>query len=185
MLHVLLGRDIPPPVHDDLAVQETEQEWKAAQAAVETLAPRYARLKVLVNQPANATLSDLGATPEEQDEAFGTFPALAAQYHEATLTERRARAARDAAHERAYRARQAWYEDRLRQIEDHLVELISGPVYDRVREIHALMDEAASEEIPIRVEPTRFGDVPLRIGDSRQGGLESVIPTLRALVKKA
>lgn len=175
--------DTPPLVADDSAVIETEHEWKTAHAAVEQVRPRYERLKILVNQPANQTLADLNADESEQDEAFGLFPDLARRFHELNAAEQRARQARDAAHAQAYAARQQWYTERLRQIEEQLVELVNGPLYDLVREVRALVDDAGGEEIPIRIEPTQFSDVPLRIGTTVQGGLETVIGTLRALVR--
>ena len=143
--------------------------------------PRYERLKLLVNQPANATLADLGATPAEQDEAFGTFPDVARRYHELNQAEQRAREVFARAHAAAMAARIRWYERQRDEQVAALVAVIDGTLYDHVHQLYDLVKQAEGEQLTL-VLP-EFPPVPLRIGSSTQGGLEAVVGILRGLVK--
>ena len=178
-----LTSDAPCEVVDDPARQEAERAWQQATAAVKELQPKYERWKRLINRPASMTIEELGFNEAELDEAYGSFPALAAQFHDLTKTERAARQAFDHAHAKAYRARKQWHEQRLREHERRLVDMISGDILSTVRDIRAIVDAASAEAIPVHIDATHFPDTPLRLGDFRQGGLEVVVEELRRLTR--
>jgi hypothetical protein len=171
-------------VIDDARLIEATAAWRLAQAAREQLQPEYERKKTLVNQPANATLVDLHATDAEQDEAFGTFSDVAHRYHDMSQIEQRARHTYEQAHARAYAARKAWHQEKVRERERELVELIAGPVMELVRQIGDVIVTAGAEEIPVTVTPCDFPNIPLRLGGPQQPGLEFVVEQLRALIAR-
>ncbi len=171
MLDTLLSRATPPEVADDPEVQRTRPVRDAAERTFKTLKPRYERLRLLTN-PGNRSLEELQATLGEQDEAFALFPTVAKDFHDAGARLKQAQQAFDIAHNRAYRARQAWHQARLQELEGKLVDLVHGPVQTLVTQIHDLIEQAAHEEIGVQLEQRPFANVPLYVGSSLQAGIE-------------
>ena len=173
--------DTPPPVSDDPAVRETERALKEADTALQKMQPRYTRAKSLVAPPANQTLADMGATPEEQDEAFATFPDVARQYHQATEHAQGMRRDYDLAYAAATAGRIRWYEAQRDEQVASLVAVIEE-VYNHVQRLHDLAKQAEREHLTLT--PPDFPRIPLYIGSPTMGGLEQVIEQVRALVKR-
>jgi len=180
MLSGLLGKEAVP-VSEDPRVIETERAFRAAQSRFDNVRCRYERLKMLTHLPAARSLGDLGASAEEQDQAIIDFPAVAREFAEAKQQADRARAAYETAYGQAYAARQRFYHERIREKERALVSVIAEQVLPLVADIHNIVEQASLEQV--RVEPTRFSDLPLRVGTRVQGGIETVLEEYQQLMQ--